>query len=231
MVGAILWVYARRVQTIRSVRALLRGRRRLRVSFSALLRVEHEGRYLLVRQGLHRPDQLGPLGGVYKVLGDGVPNELDFRPLPVDDEARARSISDDLRGTIPAHQLGPLVRWFDRRVGRESDALHREVQEELGETGVVLPDGLFPLRAELMHVAEEGPVQVREHDPVFRRHEVYHLRHGIGLLLDSVEGNDRFRLVTEEEIRSGQTRADKIVIGDQTAFLLSPKPLTGSRHF
>lgn len=228
--GIFVWLYPRRVRTLRGLQAVLRGRRRLRISFSALLRVEHEGRFLLLRQGLHRPDQLGPLGGVYKVLGEGVPADYDFRPLNVGDARRARDISDDLRGTIPSYRLYQFIRWFERRRGRESDALHREMLEELDEAGVEVPDGLFPLRTELVHVAEEGPVRVRESHPVYRRHEVYRLRSGAEKLIDVAEGSDWFRLVTEDEIRRGRT-VDNITIGDQTGFLLSTKPLTGARHF
>jgi hypothetical protein len=228
--GSIVWLYPRRVRTARGLQAVVRGRRRLRISFSALLRVEHDGRFLLLRQGLHRPDQLGPLGGVYKALGEGVPTDFDFRHLTVDDHRRARDISDDLRGTIPSFRLPQFIRWFERRRGRESDALHRELLEELAEAGAELPPGLFPLRTELMHVAEEGPVRVRESDPVYRRHEVYRLRHGAEKLIALAATSDQFRLVSEDEIRRGRT-TDNITIGDQTAFLLSTRPLTGARHF
>lgn len=228
--GFFVWLYPRRVRTFRGLQAVVRGRRRLRISVSALLRVEHEGRFLLLRQGLHRPDQLGPLGGVYKVLGEGVPLDFDFRPLNVADQQRASDISDDLRGTIPSFRLPQFIRWFEQRRGRESDALHRELLEELVEAGVELPDGLLPLRTELMHVAEEGPVRVRESDPVYRRHEVYRLRAGAEKLIALADTSDQFRLVTEDEIRRGQT-GDRVTIGDQTGFLLSTRPLTGSRHF
>lgn len=148
--AAVVWLIPRRVKTWRGLRAVIRGRRRLRISMSALVRIEDRGRFLLLRQGLHRPDQLGPLGGVYKVLGEGVPVDFDFRPLNVADEVRASDISDDLRGTIPSFRLPQFLRWFESRVGRESDALHRELIEELAEAGADLPDGLLPLRTELL---------------------------------------------------------------------------------
>lgn len=232
VVGPITWLIPRRVKTWRGFRAVLRGRKRLRVSMSALLRIEDEGRFLLLRQGPHRPNQLGPIGGVYKIIGPGVPIDLDFQNLSLADEVRSRDISDDLRGTIPAFRLPQFLRWFDSRAGRESDALHRELHEELVDDGPLdeLPDGLFPLRCELLHIAEEGPTTVRQGDPVYRRHEIYRLHRGAADLLALAEKHDSLQAVSADEIRKGRT-TDGIDIGDQTLFLLSPRALRGARHF
>jgi hypothetical protein len=199
---------------------------------SALLRIEHEGRFLLLRQGPHRPNQLGPIGGVYKTLGRGVPIDLDFRNLALVDPNRSRDISDDLRGTIPAYRLPQFLRWFDSREGREADALHRELLEELVEQGPLeeLPDGLFPIRYELLHIAEEGPTNVREGDPVYRRHEVYQLHQGVEALMELAPIHDQLYAATADEIRKGRT-TDGLDIGDQTLYLLSPRAPKGARHF
>lgn len=223
-------VVRHRVGTWRSLRALLRGRRPLRVSMSALLEIEQNNDYLLIAQGPHRPAEFGPIGGVYKTVGEGVPKGLDFRPMTAEDPVRNHDLSYDLRGTIPSYKLPLFLRWFDRRVGRESDALHREVAEELlGDAGLAtLPPNLFPLQTELLHVAEAGPTRVRDDNPVYRRHEVFRLHSDVASLFALAETTPHLRVVTSDEIRKGMTN-DRIPIGDQTVYLLGSRPPRGAR--
>lgn len=226
--GAV--VIRNRARTRQSFRAVLRGTRRLRVSMSALLKIEADDRYLLIRQGPHRPFELGPIGGVYKKLGSGVPTKLDFRHRRSDDPDRDGDLSNDLRGTIPAYRLPAFLKWFESRRGRESDALHRELAEELlNDIGLdALPPGLVPLQTEFLYKVEEGPLAVRDDVPVYRRHEIYRLHGDIGRLLELAHQGGDLRLVSSDEIRRGQTN-DRTPIGDHTAYLLGQKRLEGSR--
>ena len=127
----------------------------VRVAFSAVLRIERDGHFLLVRN-LHRPETFAPFGGVYK-FHPRARDQLDamsFRLQAVDADMRC-----DVRGFIPSEALPAFRAWFAEVSDRESaeDCLRRELGEELAEVG--LSEVLLPEQLKFRHVrtVEEGP--------------------------------------------------------------------------
>ncbi|MEU5260484.1 hypothetical protein [Amycolatopsis sp. NPDC021455] len=115
------------------------GRRQLpvRVSFSALLRVTDDDRYVLF-DSPKRPGSYGPPGGVVKVHppASGLLESWSFRPERTN--AGAEKMKADLRGILPAGSLRSFQAWFATGTYRETAAecLRRELREELSEVGL-----------------------------------------------------------------------------------------------
>ncbi|MCR6481435.1 hypothetical protein M8542_01260 [Amycolatopsis sp. OK19-0408] len=115
---------------LRIVSATLRYRRtRVRVSVSYLLRVERNGKYLLVR-GKRYSNQFQPIGGVYKVNPSA---QAAFRRWKVETDDLIpidTSSQNDLRIWIKGSHLLSFVRWFESGKNREVGPM-RELYEEL----------------------------------------------------------------------------------------------------
>ncbi|MDD7923870.1 hypothetical protein [Actinomycetospora chibensis] len=110
-------------------------KRYVRLSISYLIRIEIDGKYLLLR-GRRIPNQFQPAGGVYKfnqtirdrfnswgVLSDNL--------IPIDDVS-----ADDLRIRIRGQYLPRFMKWFDSGKNREV-GIWREFSEELIDTGIL----------------------------------------------------------------------------------------------
>jgi hypothetical protein len=108
----------------------------LRVSFSALLRVRDEGRYVLFHTSW-RPGLFSPPGGVFKYFDPAGPQleRLGFREQWI--STRREVMKRDLRGFLPARSARRFRRWFESGAYREdaAECLRRELIEELGEVG------------------------------------------------------------------------------------------------
>jgi hypothetical protein len=108
----------------------------LRVSFSALLRVRDEGRYVLFDMP-SRPGLYSPPGGVFKYFEPAGPEleRLGFREQWVG--TRRDVMRRDLRGFIPHRSMRGFRRWFGTGAYREdaAECLRRELIEELAEVG------------------------------------------------------------------------------------------------
>jgi hypothetical protein len=116
-------------------------RTEIRISASYLIRVESQGKYLLIR-GSRYPDQFQPVGGVYKFNPSALETfrawglrSDDFIPI---DEASV----DDLRVRISGRHLPSFLKWFESGKNREQGA-SREFYEELVRNGP-LPVSLLP---------------------------------------------------------------------------------------
>lgn len=101
----------------------------VRISASYLIRIEHRGRYLLIR-GNRYPDQFQPVGGVYKFNPSALSVLRKLRVqsddlIPIDDVS-----SDDLRIRVEGRFLPSFLRWFVSGEGRENGPF-REFYEEL----------------------------------------------------------------------------------------------------
>lgn len=111
-------------------------RRAVRVSYSALLRIADDDRYVLFHTS-SRPGAYSPPGGVYKyfapatVLLEGLGFVAERRV------SRAHRARSDLRGLLPAGSLRHFRRWFACGAYREDaqECLRRELIEELEEVG------------------------------------------------------------------------------------------------
>jgi hypothetical protein len=212
-----------------------RREQELRVSFSALLRVRDEGRYVLF-DTLSRPGLYSPPGGVFKYFEPAGPEleRLGFREQRV--ETRRELMRCDLRGFIPGRSMRGFRRWFDTGAYREDSAecLRRELIEELAEVG-------FPqLRREVrgltfaqVATVVEGPGEVPGKPYLqLRRFEVHDLvatsgpgarlrRRLVDLGEDPAVGT--VLCVTAEEIAHG--RAGHGLIAPQAALLAYSKKI------
>lgn len=112
----------------------------VRISVSYLIRIEVDGRYLLIR-GSRFPDQFQPVGGVYKFNPSAIEkfrswNLTSDNFIPID-----KVSEDDLRVRVKGRYLLSFVKWFDSGKNREQGAF-REFYEEL-VIGGGLPPSIF----------------------------------------------------------------------------------------
>lgn len=108
--------------------------KKIRISLSCLLRIEEDGKYLLIKNKL-RQQNFGPIGGALKYYStakqflDSIEFEADDRHSKIENKKLKR----DLRGFIEAKHLFKLIEWFEKGIDRENNCLHRELKEELVE--------------------------------------------------------------------------------------------------
>ncbi|MFC6082573.1 SMODS-associated NUDIX domain-containing protein [Sphaerisporangium aureirubrum] len=204
--------------------------RTVRVSFSALLRIKDDHRYVLFHMR-NRPGSYGPPGGVYKFFPPAARllDSLGFRQERFTSEAgRARA---DLRGFLPSRSVRRFVTWFDGGAYREDtdECLRRELEEELEEVGLPALAGEVPGLAFAHHrTLLEGPYNVpgRPYRQL-RRFDVYDLvtTHGAAAWLwqrlIEVGGDPSASEVvcaTESEILHG--RCGAALIAPHSAYLI-----------
>lgn len=106
----------------------------MRVSFSVLLKIEYQGKYLLIRNRL-RPQNFGPIGGALKYSISAKPflDSIDFEPDDIHSKIENKKLKRDLRGFIEAKNLFKIMDWYEKGMNRENNCLHRELKEELQE--------------------------------------------------------------------------------------------------
>ncbi|WP_067801905.1 hypothetical protein [Actinomadura formosensis] len=138
------------------------GRREVRVSFAALVRIRDDDRHVLLHSP-SRPGSFSPPGGVYKSFAPAarILEGLGFRADRAD--PLADDMRSDLRGFLPAPSLAGFQRWFATGAYREdaTECLRRELAEELVESGLphLVPD-TFGADFEHVRTVVEGPYQV-----------------------------------------------------------------------
>ncbi|WP_157233082.1 hypothetical protein [Kibdelosporangium phytohabitans] len=154
----------------------MRTRSPVRISFSALLRVVDDDRYVLFASRT-RPGACGPPGGVFKYFAPAarILESLEFQQerIGVQPE-RARW---DLRGLLPASAVREVQKWFLTGAYRETatECLRRELHEELHEVGLAhLAPQASSLAFSHVRTVVEGPHPVHGR-PYWqlRRFEVY----------------------------------------------------------
>jgi hypothetical protein len=205
----------------------------IRVSFSALLRVKDDNRYVVFHTP-SRPGSFGPPGGVFKYFEPavGTLERLHFR------EERIRSRQDvmkwDLRGFLPARSIRAFQRWFASGAYREdaAECLRRELIEELDEVGFPhLASEVRGLALARVGAMVEGPFDVpgkgyrqlrrfEVHDLVATEGSATRLRqHLIELGTDPTV--QTVLCPTAEEIVHG--RSGSALIGPHAALLVRPR--------
>lgn len=127
----------------------------IRVVASAILRIDLNGQFLLIRN-LHRPESFAPLGGVIKYLPTATErlDAVSFRPQAIDSDMQC-----DLRGYIPVESLKDFRAWLDSGADRETpeECLKRELREELQEAGLTADLVSDSLRFRHVRTVHEGP--------------------------------------------------------------------------
>jgi hypothetical protein len=190
----------------------------MRVSYTALLRVSVDNKYVLIKN-LHRKGIYAPIGGVFKRMpeSDHVLDDLEFRPQTV-----AVEMAADLRGFVPRRNLGAFDEWFRTGESRESqsECALRELREELTEIGlgttVQVPAGL---RFRRLRTVTEGPESVEaEAFSQFRRFDVSDVICGdapstefVKQLLALGKSHDGLLVASAEEIRRGRAKDGRLI--------------------
>ncbi|MFJ1762954.1 hypothetical protein ACIOD2_21765 [Amycolatopsis sp. NPDC088138] len=207
----------------------------VRVSYSALLRVTDDDRYVLF-DSPKRPGAYGPPGGVFKIHPPALRllESWGFQPDRTTDGAER--MRGDLRGILPVGALRSFQAWFATGTYRETAAecLLRELREELVEVGL---DAAGPLTGSLVFTSVrtvlEGPTAVPGKDYLqVRRFDVHELA-----LLDPAAVRLRRELVEAGRDDScagvicanygdlAHGRLGRALIAPQSAFLAGPARL------
>lgn len=201
----------------------------IRVAFSAILKIQRNGKYILVRN-LHRPETFCPFGGVYKYKEDAQSflDEIDFRPHIIGNGDMIR----DIRGYLPRKNLSKLLRWYYQSISRESytECLTRELKEELAEVGIHIQR--FPADIQFRRVRHktERPKYLESINCYqFRIFEVYEIsspskqvNNLLNKIHNNVKDNKDLISVSSEEIRQGRSNGG-YVIGPHSHYLLNHK--------
>jgi hypothetical protein len=150
-----------------------------RISFSALLRVQDDDRYVLFLSS-SRPGSFGPPGGVIKYFEPATRalDKLGFRAERT--AARGDVMRSDLRGFLPTGgAVRHFLRWFATGAYREdgTECLRRELHHEFSEVGHPYPyAGIYGQTFAHVRTVMDGPFQA-PNKPFrqLRRFEVYDL--------------------------------------------------------
>lgn len=134
------------------------GRKRIRVSMASLIRFE-VGSCYIVSRNRHRAELFSPFGGVIKYRNSA---KAFLETIEFEREAKAskdQELEYDLRGYIPVSKFGPFMTWFKSRMGREQDAVLRELREEFEEAEIPseIAKVLLDAKYELLRRIHEGP--------------------------------------------------------------------------
>lgn len=220
-------------------RALLR-RARVRVAMSSILSLKWDNRFILV-QNKHRPHEFAPFGGVIKhsKTAEGFLRQIGFEPHTLDGDAS--DMDRDIRGFIQGGRFPSFIKWFATGVDRESNSIHRELQEEVAEAFAEQPDATPAISARLRPIFLWNAQTEFRRPPnqdfyQFRLFQVFELeddeesRHLRSSLAQAAGWCRRLLLASPEEVRRG--RAGDAHIAGHTIFLLSksgesnePEPL------
>jgi len=204
--------------------------RKLRVSMSAILRIHKDGEFILILNR-YRQERFGPIGGVYKYHSSAVRElgQLGFIPdRPVED----RDLDHDLRGLIVGKQYPSFYRWFCSGKNRETDAIRRELAEELQEVGLhELVDDAGRAKFEYIRTVDEGPRFVSastEYDAQARRFDIFELCADdeatesitTRLFLEARKGHPEVISVSAKEIRKRRSKRRKLIASHSSYLLL-----------
>jgi hypothetical protein len=208
---------------------------RLRVSVAALLRVKDDDCYVLFHHP-YRPNVYGPPGGVvkYTTTARRTLDALGF--IEQRSATHQATMSQDLRGFLPARRGISFLRWYAKGEHRESgtDCMRRELHEELIEAGhPELVSLTGNLNLEVVRNVFEGPrlAGARRYRTV-RMFDVYDIVEDSPeaaelvrrlLALGRDEAETKIIAVSSVDIEEG--RHGPYIIAPQSAFLL------GTRRF
>ncbi|WP_146060302.1 hypothetical protein [Amycolatopsis sp. CA-128772] len=209
---------------------------RVRISFSVLLRLAEDDRFVLF-DAPKRPGAFGPPGGVVKYFPPAgrILDSLGFQPERTG--SPHRKLKADLRGILPGGALRRFRTWFASGSYRETadECLRRELREELAEVGVHGLDRVVSeLRFTAVRTVREGPHHVPgKNYRQLRGFDVRELamtnsaaRRLNRELVDAAEDNacPGVLLAGPDDIAHG--RLDRALIAPQSAFLLGPARLS-----
>jgi hypothetical protein len=198
----------------------------VRFSASALLRVRSGSAYLLTITEARgeSPAYWAPLGGVIKCRSEALKNLYDLEVqtdwLPEDHDDMERDLRVKMRGA----RFWRFMRWYWRSEARESpsEALSRELKEELGDLGL---DPLIPAIGELeFNVCPVKSTKLFSHGDLFH-YRIFYVIDLTGATADAFERRlleslipGKLALISESDIREGRCRG--VIVGGHSAFLV-----------
>lgn len=200
----------------------------IRVSIAGILKIKQDNKYILIRSH-RRPEQFGPIGGVFKYHSLAIPDleRFNFRQDPAVDE----SMKLDMRGIIKGKYLLAFMRWFKSHKNREIEPLTRELIEELNEISLEKEaESIQALQYNLVQTAHEGPYAVSGHNYMqFRYFEIYQFdiddsrtKRIFDAIIASEEQNTDIIAVTSEEILKRRADSGEL-IGTHCGYLIGEK--------
>ncbi len=207
---------------------------------SSIVSLKWENKFILV-QNKHRPHEYAPFGGVIKHSkgAEGFLRSIGFESHSLD--GHFTDMDCDLRGFVKGSRFPVFMRWFARGVDRESNAVHRELQEEIAEAFVDRPDAAPGVSAQLRPIFLWNAQTEFRRPPnqgfyQYRLFQVYELedddasRRLRAELADAARWCNRLLLANAEEVR--RCRAGDAYIAGHAVFLLNrngestePEPL------
>ena len=212
------------------------ARTAVRISFSALLRVRDDDRYVLFHSR-SRPGVCGPPGGAIKYFpsADAILERLGFEPERT--PSRVEVTRRDLRGRLPARSLRGLLAWFNSGAYREqaAECLRRELVEEFDEVSLSsLAHGVPELDFVPVRTVVEGPREVPGKPfRQLRRFEVFDLVTGDGVgialaqrLMRAACAEDVPDVVCAGRADIEHGRCGTFLVAPQSAFLMGDKRFT-----
>jgi ADP-ribose pyrophosphatase YjhB (NUDIX family) len=195
----------------------------VRVVVSAVLRIEHAGKYLLIRN-THRPESFAPVGGVYKYRPSARPT-LDTFCYRAD--ARDLEMQNDVRGFVTKGTFSSFQAWFKSEAHRETaeECLRRELEEELDEVSLSFSQ-LADLNFRKVRAVDEGPEFVEAHKYwQFRIFEIYEFTETpsahalLDILKQSSKTSKDLLWVTADEIQKGRAQTREVLAPHASYFL------------
>lgn len=202
--------------------------KRVRISAASVLRLNCDGKYLLVRN-LHRQESFGPFGGVYKYYSTAQDALSGFNFVPQKSAERvAQDRKNDLRGFVLGKDFISFIRWFRSQKDRETSNLIRELKEELTESKLLKKHShlLDKLEFKLARTSKEHLMTVPGVSySQFRWLEIYDLvlndvgREFFESIFENAKNNRNLLIVTAEEIEKGRASTGDL-ISSHVGFLL-----------
>ena len=114
---------------------------RFSISYLYRIRIPHTDKYLLVTNR-RIPNQLQPVGGVYKRYAESN-STFDLWNYQLDDNNKGlgtdKESDNDLRFRVKGKYVTDVIKWFEKNTEREISH-HREFHEELLDTGILPKD-------------------------------------------------------------------------------------------
>ncbi len=184
----------------------------VRLTVAYLFRIEHNGKYMLIKR--HKKDFSGfqPVGGAYKYFKEENRENFDNLGIePCNHVPRDNATENDLRLILSKRKkLIEFFKWFDSRKNREIDPW-REFSEELIESGLI-PYGIFNhIKYTYVGKHQEGILRNEDY-PIdqFRHADIFELRlenETQKKAITDLERNPNIAFVTPDEIRKGSTNS------------------------
>jgi hypothetical protein len=217
----------------RFLAATLFRKKKLRVSMAALLSIEHNGKYLLIRN-YRRQELFSPIGGAYKYSPSA---NVELEAIGFEPQCAVSDLKNDmlfdLRGFVQGDRFSKFIKWFMLGSHREIEPLQREIYEELDEVNLSsLLEGVKPLRFRHTKTLSEGLRKVRGESYLqFRHFDILEIIEDKNSLLflsklfsASEENPQKLIFATADEIRNGRTAKRELIAGNAVYLLKYFRP-------